>query len=44
MLGFASVFLPDRGFTSGPIGLILGLPCLLAAILQPVAGSPFIPV
>ena len=41
MVGFASVFLLDRGFTNGQIGLILGLSYLLSAILQPVVGSMF---
>ena len=41
MVGFASVFLLDRGFTNGQIGLILGLSYLFSAILQPVIGSAF---
>ena len=41
MAGFASVFLLDRGFTNGQIGLILGLSYLLSAFLQPVIGSFF---
>lgn len=41
MVGFASVFLLDRGFTSGQIGLILGISYLLSAILQPLVGSAF---
>ena len=39
MVGFASVFLLDRGFTNGQIGLILGLSYLLSAVLQPVVGA-----
>ena len=41
MVGFASVFLLDRGFTNGQIGLILGLSYLLSAVLQPVVGALF---
>ena len=41
MVGFASVFLLDRGFTNSQIGLILGVSYLLSAILQPVVGSVF---
>lgn len=41
MVGFASVFLLDRGFTNAQIGLILGLSYLLSAILQPLVGSVF---
>jgi len=41
MVGFASVFLLDRGFTNSQIGLILGLSYLFSAVLQPVAGSVF---
>ena len=41
MVGFASAFLLDRGFTNGQIGLILGLSYLLSAILQPAIGSLF---
>lgn len=41
MVGFASAFLLDRGFTNGQIGLILGLSYLFSAILQPVIGSLF---
>ena len=41
MVGFASVFLLDHGFTNAQIGLILGLSYLLSAILQPVVGSVF---
>lgn len=41
MVGFASAFLLDAGFTNGQIGLILGLSYLLSAILQPVVGSLF---
>ena len=39
MVGFASVFLLDRGFTNGQIGLILGLSYLFSAILQPTVGA-----
>ena len=41
MVGFASVFLLDRGFTNGQIGLVLGLSYLLSAMLQPVVGALF---
>lgn len=41
MVGFASAFLLDKGFTNGQIGLTLGLSYLLSAILQPVVGSLF---
>lgn len=41
MVGFASVFLLDRGFTNAQIGLILGLSYLLSAIFQPLVGSVF---
>lgn len=41
MVSFASVFLLDRGFTNGQIGLILGASYLFSAILQPVVGSIF---
>ena len=41
MVGFASAFLLDRGFTNGQIGMILGASYLLSAILQPVIGSVF---
>ncbi len=41
MAGFASVFLLDRGFTNGQIGLILGFSYLLSAFLQPVIGAFF---
>ena len=41
MVGFASVFLLDRGFTNGQIGLILGLSYLLSAVLQPIVGAWF---
>ena len=41
MVGFASAFLLDRGFTNGQIGLILGVSYLLSAILQPAIGSLF---
>ena len=41
MVGFASVFLLDRGFTNGQIGLVLGLSYLLSAILQPLVGALF---
>lgn len=41
MVGFASAFLLDRGFTNGQIGLILGLSYALSAALQPVVGSVF---
>ncbi len=41
MVGFASVFLLDRGFTNAEIGLILGLSYLLSAIFQPLVGSVF---
>ncbi|MCI5697817.1 MAG: MFS transporter [Clostridiales bacterium] len=32
---FASVFLSDKGYSSGDIGSILGIGCVLAIILQP---------
>lgn len=41
MVSFASVFLLDRGFTNGQIGLILGLSYLFSAILQPTVGALF---
>ena len=41
MVGFASVFLLDRGFSNGQIGLILGASYLLSAIFQPVIGALF---
>lgn len=41
MVGFASVFLLDRGFTNGQIGLVLGISYLLSAILQPLIGAWF---
>ena len=41
MVGFASAFLLDHGFTNGQIGLTLGASYLLSAILQPVVGSLF---
>ena len=41
MVGFASAFLLDKGFTNGQIGLILGLSYLLSAVLQPVIGALF---
>ena len=41
MVGFASAFLLDKGFTNGQIGMILGASYLLSAILQPVVGSLF---
>lgn len=41
MVGFASVFLLDRGFTNGTIGLILGLSYLFSALLQPAVGAAF---
>ena len=41
MVGFASAFLLDRGFTNSEIGLILGLSYLLSAFLQPVVGALF---
>lgn len=41
MVGFASAYLLDRGFTNGQIGLILGFSYLLSAILQPLIGSLF---
>ena len=41
MVSFASVFMLDRGFTNGQIGLVLGLSYLFSAILQPVVGAFF---
>ena len=41
MVGFASAFLLDRGFTNAQIGLTLGISYLLSAFLQPVVGSLF---
>ena len=41
MVGFASAFLLDRGFTNGQIGLTLGISYLLSALLQPMVGSLF---
>ena len=41
MVGFASAFLLDRGFTNGQIGMILGLSYLFSALFQPVIGSIF---
>ena len=41
MVGFASAFLLDKGFSNGQIGMILGSSYLLSAILQPVIGSVF---
>ncbi len=41
MVGFASAFLLDRGFTNTQIGLILGLSYLFSALLQPVVGAVF---
>lgn len=41
MVGFASAFMLDRGFTNAQIGLVLGSSYLLSAILQPVTGALF---
>ena len=41
MVGFASAFLQDKGFTNGQIGLTLGLSYLFSAVMQPVVGSLF---
>lgn len=41
MVGFASAFMLDRGFTNAQIGLALGSSYLLSAILQPLTGALF---
>ena len=41
MVGFASAFLLDKGFSNGQIGLILGSSYLLSAIFQPIVGALF---